>query len=116
MYNIYELDPAHFLPAPGLAWKACLKKTGVKLEILTNYSILLIVEKRIRGGICYVIHRYGITYNKYMKNHNKNKESSYLIYLDAKNLYGWTMSQKLPVNGFELEKSIQKCNVVISCL
>ena len=51
-----------------------------------------------------------------MKNHNKNKESSYLIYLDAKNLYGWTMSQKLPVNGFELEKGIQKCNVVISCL
>ena len=51
----YELDPAHFLTAPRLAWQACLKKTGVKLELLTDIDILLMVEKGIRGGICQAV-------------------------------------------------------------
>ena len=51
--EIYEHDPVYFLSAPGLAWQACLKKTGVKLELLTNYDMLLMVEKGIRGGICH---------------------------------------------------------------
>ena len=54
--EIYELEPAHFLSAPGLAWQACLKKTRVKLELLTDIDMLLIVEKGIRGGICNSIH------------------------------------------------------------
>ena len=54
----YKLDPAHFLSAPGLAWQACLKKTGVKLELLTDIDMLLTAEKGIRGGICYAINRY----------------------------------------------------------
>ena len=86
--EIYELDPAHFLSAPGLAWQACLKKTGVKLELLTDIDMLLMVEKGIRGGICYAIHRSAKANNKYIKNYNKNIISSYLIYLDANNLYG----------------------------
>ena len=49
--EIYDPDPAHFVSAPGLAWQACLKKTGVKLELLTDYYMLLMIEKRIRGGI-----------------------------------------------------------------
>ena len=56
--EINELDPAHFLSAPGLAWQACLKKTGVKLELLTDIDMLLTAEKGIRGGICYAINRY----------------------------------------------------------
>ena len=64
-YNeIYELDPAHFLSAPGLAWQACLEKTGVKLELLTKSDMLLIAEKGIRGGICHAIHRYAKANNK----------------------------------------------------
>ena len=63
--------------------------------------MLLIVEKGIRDGICHSIHRYAKANNKYMKNYDKDMESSYLEYLDANNLYGWAMSQKLPVNGFE---------------
>ena len=59
------------------------------------------VEEGIRGGICHSIHRHAKANNKYMKNYNKNKESSYIQYLDANNLYGWAMSQKLPVNGFK---------------
>ena len=63
--------------------------------------MLLMVEKGTRGGICHAIHRYAKANNKYMKNYDKNIESSYLMYLDANNLYRWTMSQRLPVNGFE---------------
>ena len=99
--KVYELDPAHFLSLPGLAWQACLKKTNIELELLTNYDMLLMVEDGIRGGICHSIHRYAKANNKYMKNYNNNEESSYIQYLDANNLYGWAMSKKLPVNGFK---------------
>ena len=85
--EIYELDPAHFLSAPGLAWQACLIKTGVKLELLRNNDMLTMVEKRIRGGICHAIHRYAKTNNKYMKIYNKIIESSYLMYLVANNVF-----------------------------
>ena len=97
----YELDPAQFLSLPGLAWQACLKKTNIELELLTDYDMLLMVEEGIRGGICQSIHRYAKANNKYMKNYNNNEESSYIEYLDANNLYGRAMSQKLPVNGFK---------------
>ena len=85
---MYELDPAHFLSAPRLALQACLKKTGVKLVLLTDYDMLLMVEEEIR---------YTKANNKYMKSYDKNIISSCLMYLDENNLYGWTMSQKLPV-------------------
>ena len=77
------------------------KKTNVKLELLTDYDMLLMVEEGIRVGICHSIHRYAKANNRYMKNYDNNKESSYMQYLDANNLFGWAMSQKLPVNGFK---------------
>ena len=63
--------------------------------------MLLNVEKRIRGGINHAIHRYAKAYIEYMKDYNKNKESSYLKYWDKNNLYDWAMSQKLQVNDFK---------------
>ena len=72
--KVYELDPAHFLSAPGLAWQACFRKTELKLELLTDIDMLLMVEKGIRGGICHAIYRYAKANNKYMKNYNKDKE------------------------------------------
>ena len=98
--EIYQLGPAHFLSAPGLAWHACLRKTRVKLELLTDYDKFLMVESGIRGGITQSIHRYSEANNKYMKNYNKNIRSSYLVYLDANNLYGWAMCKKLPISNF----------------
>ena len=108
--KVYELDPAHFLSLPGLAWQACLKKANIKLELLTDYDMLLMVEEGIRGGICHSIHRYARANNKYMKNYDKNKESSYIQYLDANNLYGWAMSQKLPVNSFKWVNDVSEIN------
>ena len=71
--KVYKLDLAHFLSAPGLAWKTSLKKTGVKLELLTDVDMLLIVETGIRGGICHEIHRYAKANNKYMKKYDQNE-------------------------------------------
>ena len=109
--KIYQLDPAKFLSAPGLAWQvAALKKIEIKLELSTDIDILLMVEKGIRGEICNKIHRYAKANNKYMKDYDKNKESSYLNYWDVNNLYGWAMSQKLPVNNFEWIKDTSQFN------
>ena len=102
--EIYELDNIYFVSAPGLAWQACLKKTGVKLELITDYEMLLMIEKGIKGGICQATYRYAKANNKYMKNYDKNNESLYIEYLDENNFYGWAMSQKLPVNGFKWVK------------
>ena len=86
--EIHKPDLAHFLSAPWLAWQACLKATEVKKKFSTNIDMFLIVEKRIRGGICHAIHRYAKSNNKYMKNSYKNKESWRIQYLDANDLYG----------------------------
>ena len=56
--EIFELDPIYFVSAPGLTWKACLKKLGMKLELITDYNMLLMIEEGIRGGICQATHRY----------------------------------------------------------
>ena len=110
--EIYELDAIYFVSAPGLAWQACFKKTGLKLELLTDYHMLLMIEKEIRGGICQAAHRYFKANDKYMNNYDKKIDSSYIIYriLDGNNLYGRAMSQKLPVNGFKCVKKLSKFN------
>ena len=108
--KIYHLDPLKFLSAPGLAWQAALKKTEVKLELLTDIHMLLMIEKGIREGICHAIYQFAKANNKYMKDYDKNKESSYLNYWDVNNLYGWAMSQKLPVNNFEWREDTSQFN------
>ena len=102
--NIYELEPVHFGSAPRLLWQACLKEAGVELELVTDYDMIIMTEKGIRGGICQASHMLAKANNPYMKNYSINFESSYIEYLDANNLYGWAMSQKLPVNDFKWVK------------
>ena len=69
--EIYGLDPVQFFSVPGLAWQAPMKKTKVKLELLTDIGMLMIVENGIRGGICLSIYRYVKANNEYMKNYDK---------------------------------------------
>ena len=104
----YELDPAHFVSLPGLAWQAFLKKTNVELELLKDYDMLLMIEEGIRGGICHAVNRYAHANNHYMKDYDKTKESSYIQYLDANNLYGAAMSKKLPIKGFKWLDDIER--------
>ena len=96
-FETYKLDPAYFLSLPGLTWQACFKKTVVEVELLTDPNMLLMVEEGIRGGITQLSHSYAKANNKYMKNYDKNEESSFLMYLDGNNLYGCRMTEKLPV-------------------
>ena len=96
----YELDPAHFFTTPGLAWDAMLKMTEIELELLGDVDQLLMIEKGIRGGNSNVFKRFAKANKKFMKNFNPAKKSKFLVYLDANNLYGWAMSQPLPVGDF----------------
>ena len=106
----YGLDPTHFVSLPGLAWQACLKKTNVKLELITDYDMFLIIEDEIRGGICHAIKRYAKANNYYMKDYNENEDSSCIQYLDINNLYGIAMCEKLPVKGFKWLEDISSIN------
>ena len=97
----YKLDPCHYYTAPGLAWDACLKETKQKLQLLKDYDMLMMFGQGIRGGISHISKRYATANNKYMENFDETKPSTFIQYLDANNLYGWAMSQKLPTHGFK---------------
>ena len=98
----YSLDPAHFYTAPGLAWKACLRKIRIRLELLTDPDMLLMFERRIRGGITQAVHQYASANNPYIGyKFNPKEDTTYLQYLDANNLYGWAMSQLHPTGRFK---------------
>ena len=96
----YKLDPACYYTSPGLSWNALLKKTEIKLDLLSDVNMILFIEGGIRGGVSMISNRYGKANNKYMENYDPKEESKYITYLDAKNLYGWGMSQKLPYKNF----------------
>ena len=97
----YQLDPTHYFSSPGLAWDAMLKMTNVQLDLITDIDMENMVQLGMRGGVSTINHRHEKANNKYMKNYEKDKEDSYIMYLDANNLYGWAMSQKLPTGKFK---------------
>ena len=87
--NNYGLDLAHFHTAPGLAWEACLKKTGIRLKLLLDPDMLLMYERGIRGGITQSVHRWATANNLYIDSeYDPSHSTRYLQYLDANNLYG----------------------------
>ena len=101
----YNLDQEHYFTSPGLAWDARLKETGQELQLLHDYDMLMF-EKGFRGGITHVSKRYVEANNKYINDYNPDKPSKFIKYLDANNLYGWAMSQRLPTQGFKWLKDL----------
>ena len=75
--------------------------SGIELELISDVDMHLFIEKGMRGGICYLAKSHSKANNKCMKCYDSSKESKYIMYLDANNLYGWTMSQYLPYKGFK---------------
>ena len=99
----YELDPSYFVSTPGSAFEAMLKCTKVKLQLLTDIDMVVMVEKGIHGGLKQVVKRHAVANHKYLPSYDSTKKTVFLQYLDAKNLYGYAMSQKLPLDGYELD-------------
>ena len=99
--DYYKLDPVHYYTLPNFAWDAMLLKTGVELEQIHDLEMYEMIEKGLRGGVCQVSRKHVTANNKYMKTYNKDVVSSYISYLDANNLYGVGMTQKLPYAYFQ---------------
>ena len=108
----YELDPCHYFSAPGLSWDAMLKMTGVKLEKISDIDQYLFTEKGTRGGVSYISKRYAKENNKYTSDHDPNKPSTFITYLDKNNLYDWAMSEYLPYREFEWLKNVDELDVM----
>jgi hypothetical protein len=103
----YRLDPANFITAASYAWSCMLLKTGVELELITDPNILDIFERSKRGGLTFVgAKRYVKANNKDMVGYDPTTKSSYLMYLDANNLYGWSMVQSLPIKDIKFNTEI----------
>lgn len=103
----YGLDPVYYYTLPGFSKDCQLKFSNMNVELITDYNKIIYetLERGIRGGLSQISTRHSKANNKYMKNYNPNKESKYIIYLDANNLYGWSMSQKLPITNHILLKN-----------
>ena len=97
----YRLDPCHYFSSPGLSWDAMLKMTGIELELISDINMHLFIEKGMRGHITYIVKRHSKANNKCMECYDSSKESKYITYHDANNLYGWEMSQYLPYSGLK---------------
>ncbi|XP_031619421.1 uncharacterized protein LOC116338364, partial [Contarinia nasturtii] len=114
-YKNYNLDPAHYFTAAGLSFDAMLKQTKVEIELLTDVDMLMFMEKGVRGGISQCSKRYSKANNKYINDYDATKESKYIMYLDANNLYGYSMMEYLPLNGFKWT-NVKKFNDVNTIL
>lgn len=111
-YKIYSLDPCQYYSAPGLSWESMLKYTGAEVELLTDFEMYAFIKKGIRGGITQCSHRHSLANNKYMENYDSTKKSSYLMYLDVNNLYGWAMGEPLPYGGFKWVNNIDEIDIM----
>ena len=103
----YTLDPAHYYTTPGLSWDSMLKQTKVELELLHDVDMYLMIESGIRGGVSVITGKHAQANNPYVEGYDPAKPRDYLMYLDANNLYGWAMSQKLPANEFTWMTSLE---------
>ena len=98
--KFYALDPTHYVTLPSFSWDACLKKTGVKLELVQDVDMYNFFESGIRGGVSVIFHRYAKANHPFISDFNPTLLRLFIMYLDANNLYRTSMIQKLPVDGF----------------
>ncbi|XP_026831409.1 uncharacterized protein LOC113563669 [Ooceraea biroi] len=107
----YGLDPAYYYTLPGFTWDAMFKHTRTNFELLTDIDMVMFVERGIRGGLSQCSHRYAQANNKYMQSYDPSKPSSYLMYFDVNNLYGWAMCQPLLYVNFRWVDDTSNFNV-----
>ena len=100
----YNLEPLTYFTLPHYAWNAMLLKTGIKLELISDMEMFDMIESAKRGGIVQVANKLCKANNPYLSNYDKNMLSNYIMYIDANNLYGKAMVQKLPETGYNWVK------------
>ena len=109
----YGLDPTYYYTLPGYTWDAMLKYTGIRFELLTDIDMVMFVERGIRGGLSQCSHRYAQANNKYnASSYDPSKPSTYLMYFDVNNLYGWAMSESLSYGEFQWVDDIERFDVM----
>ena len=97
----YNIDPCYYFSAPHFTFDAFLRHSSLTLELLSDINQYLFIIKGIRGGMSMVSKRHAVTNNKYVEGYNSLKSSSFILYLDANNLYGRAMQEYLPWKNFE---------------
>ena len=100
----YNLDPKHSYTLPGFSWQSMLKLTKIELELISDPDMYLFLMDTIHGGIAVCNNKHVIADNKYINKNTKNNK--YLLYLDANNLYGFSMSQPLPYKNFNWSNNL----------
>ncbi|XP_070167595.1 uncharacterized protein [Polyergus mexicanus] len=108
----YNLDPAYYYTLPGYTWDAMLKHTGIRFELLTDIDMVMFMERGIRGGLSQCSNRYARANNKYLQTYDSSEPSSYLMYFDINNLYGWAMCQSLPYEDFRWVDDVTSINLM----
>ena len=103
----YKLDPAHYFTLPNFAWDAMLLKTNIIIKPIRDQEMYEMIERGLRGGMCQVSRKEAKANNKHMgEDYDETKPSNYITYLDANNLYGHAMSQKLPTGELDWTKKV----------
>ena len=116
-FEKYGLDSAHYFTSASFAWDGLLKMTQKELELLTDYDMHLFIEKGMRGGISTVGEkRHAKANSPYMVGYDKTKETSYIVYLDENNEYGWAMMQHLPTGNFRWLKKMPTEKEIMSVI
>ncbi|KYM98774.1 hypothetical protein ALC62_10502, partial [Cyphomyrmex costatus] len=108
----YKLDPAYYYTLPGYTWDAMLKCTGVRFELLTDIDMVLFVERGVRAGLSQCSHRYACANNAYLSSYDPSQPSTYLMYFDVNNLYGWAMMEPLPYGQFQWIDNVDNFDVM----
>lgn len=98
----YKLDPLNFLTAPSLSWNAMLKSTDVKIHLIVEIAMLAFIQRHIRGGLVQCSQKLAEANNKFIKNFKDKDPSSFIVYVDVNNLYGYGLSEPLPIRNFKM--------------
>ena len=111
-FETYGFDPAFYLSATQLSWDPMLKKTEIKLELVSDPAMFKMIDSGIRGGVSLISKRYAhANYPQMGAIYDNDNPTSFIKDLDANNLHGWAMSQNLPIGQFDWVKQEVLANI-----